>query len=85
MSDAQQTNSGRLRSADRAILEFLQDNGAEYAAIIANRTGVHTSYAESRIAALAERGLIEPVTDEVVYRLTTEGRTALDPHDPRLS
>lgn len=77
MSDARSSNSWRLRTADRAILEFLDDNGAEYAAIIANRTGVHTSYAESRIEVLAGRGLIEPVTGEVVYRLTAAGEDAL--------
>lgn len=78
MSDARTTNSWRLRTADRAILEFLAENGAEYAAIVANRTGVHTSYAESRIDVLADRGLVEPVTGEVVYRLTADGADALD-------
>lgn len=80
MSDAQSPAGGRLRSADRAILEFLRENGAEYAAIVAHRTGVHTPYAEARIAALAERGLLEPVSGEVVYRVTSAGISALDLH-----
>jgi|GEM_PF-1869717 len=73
MSDAS-TSDPPLNPVDAAILDFLADGRVEYAAIIANRVGAHTPYVEKRCSALAERGLVEAVTGEVVYRVTDEGR-----------
>lgn len=59
-------------------MEFLRDERPEYPAIIANRTGMHAPYVERRCETLVDRGLIEAVSGEVVYRLTCEGETYLD-------
>lgn len=72
-----------LRVVDAAILEFLADGRVEYAAIIANRVGAHTPYVERRCRALADRGLVEPVTGEVVFRVTAEGREVAGEHSDR--
>lgn len=69
-----------LNPVDVAILDFLADGRVEYAAIIANRVGAHAPYVERRCGALAERGLVEAVTGEVVYRATEEGRSAARNH-----
>ncbi|MFC3478941.1 hypothetical protein [Halobacterium litoreum] len=66
------------RPADRAIVEFLADRNAEYPAIVANRIGMHAPYVERRCEVLAERGLLEAVSGEVVYRLTDTGERAAD-------
>jgi Mn-dependent DtxR family transcriptional regulator len=66
------------RPADRDIIEFLDERGAEYPAIVANRIGRHAPYVETRCAELAERGLLEAVSGEVVYRLTDAGERACE-------
>ncbi|QDX41407.1 DUF2250 domain-containing protein [Salarchaeum sp. JOR-1] len=78
MSDAR-SGSPALRPVDAAILEFLADDRVEYAAIIANRVGAHTPYVERRCAVLADRGLLEAVTGEVVFRATDAGKRAVRP------
>ncbi|QLC34178.1 hypothetical protein EFA46_008160 [Halarchaeum sp. CBA1220] len=77
MSDASAPGGGELRSADRTILEFLADGAPQYAAVIAQRTGIHTPYAERRCEALVRTGHLEPVTGEVVYRITARGEDAI--------
>lgn len=77
MSDASAPGGTDLRSADRAILRFLADGTPQYAAIIAQRTGIHTPYAERRCEVLVRSGHLEPVTGEVVYRITARGRDAV--------
>jgi len=67
-----------MRPADDAILEFMRDRRAEYPAIVANRIGMHAPYVEDRFERLAEFGLLESVTDEVVYRITADGECYLD-------
>jgi len=62
-----------MRPGDRAILRFLAAEGAEYPAIVANRIGMPASRVEERCAALAERGLAEAASGEVVYRVTDAG------------
>lgn len=74
MSRTGEQNTGWMRPGDEAILQFLDEADAEYPAIVANRTGIHTPYVERRCDVLAERGLLEQVTGEVVYRITDEGR-----------
>jgi hypothetical protein len=66
------------RPADVAILTFLAGHSAEYPAIVANRIGMHAPHVEARFEVLAERDLVEPVTGEVVYRITERGQRALD-------
>lgn len=78
MPDAATGQPAWSRPADRAILEFLVDQRAEYPAIVANRTGMHTTHVEKRCAELAERGLLEAVSGEIVYRVTDAGRRAVD-------
>lgn len=67
-----------MRPADRPILEFLAAKRAHYPAIVANRTGMHVPYVERRCRELAARGLVETVSDEVVYRITADGKRVLD-------
>lgn len=73
MSDTERTREPWMRPGDRAILRFLATEGAEYPAIVANRTGMHVPRVEERCEVLAERGLTEAVSDEVVYRITEDG------------
>lgn len=79
MSDASPVRRRWMQPCDEAILAFLQDERAEYPAIIANRIGAHTPYVERRCEALASRGYLEAVSGEVVYRITAEGIDAVEP------
>jgi len=74
MSRTGESPAAWLRPADEAILDFLDGEGVEYPAIVAHRTGIHVPYVERRCAVLAERGLLERVSGEVVYRVTERGR-----------
>jgi predicted transcriptional regulator len=81
MSDTGDPNTARpawMYPGDEAILRFLRAERAEYPSIIANRVGMHVPYVEERLERLAERELAEPVSGEVVYRITEEGRSVLD-------
>lgn len=66
-----------LRPVDRRILEHLRDNPPDYIPLIANRLGMNLSYAERRCEVLIERGLMEPVTNEKIYRLSERGERYL--------
>lgn len=68
----------RMRWIDEAILEELRDRRLEYVALLANRRGLHLSYARERCRALAERGFVERTTGEVTYRITEKGERYLD-------
>lgn len=72
------TPTESLRPADRLILEHLRDNPPTYMALVANRLGMPTGYVTRRKALLVERGLIEPVTNEAIYRVTEAGEGYLD-------
>lgn len=63
----------RLGPADREILRYLRDERADYLPILANRLGMHLGYVERRCALLVDCGLVEPISDEVVYRVTDLG------------
>jgi DNA-binding Lrp family transcriptional regulator len=78
MHEAAPSQPAWSRPADRRILEFLAESQPEYPTIVANRLGMHTPYVESRFEELADRGLVEAVTGEVVYRTTTAGERALE-------
>lgn len=73
-----QTNTASLRPADRRILEHLRDNPPTYMALVANRLGMPTGYVDRRRAVLVELGLLEPVTNEAIYRVTEAGERYLE-------
>jgi DNA-binding IclR family transcriptional regulator len=66
-----------MRSVDQDILAALERAQPEYIPLLANRLGLHLSYVERRCDRLADHGFIEPVSDEVVYRLTPRGESFL--------
>ncbi|WP_253736473.1 DUF2250 domain-containing protein [Halohasta salina] len=64
-----------LTPADRRILAYLAVSGADYPALIASNTGLHVPLVERRCLVLEAAGLLEPVSGEVIYRLTAYGRS----------
>jgi predicted transcriptional regulator len=72
-----------FRGADAAILSHLSEERPTYVPIIANRLGMPTEYTERRVDKLAEGGLVEPVSAEVVYRITDRGERFLDAYTER--
>lgn len=75
-------SSDSLRPADRRILEHLRDNPPTYMALVANRLGMPTGYVDRRRSVLVEEGLVEPVTNEAIYRLTETGERYLERGQP---
>jgi DNA-binding MarR family transcriptional regulator len=69
-----------LRPADRRILEHLRDNPPTYMALVANRLGMPTGYVQRRRDVLVDRGFVEAVTNEAIYRVTERGERYLDHH-----
>jgi hypothetical protein len=67
----------RSHPADERILEFFGEHPPEYVPIVANRLGIQVRYAEHRVAVLVEKGLLEPVSNEVVYTTTEAGDRTL--------
>ena len=63
-----------MRPVDDSILQVLAHERTEYPSLIASRTGVHVPVIERRCSELVTNGLIEPVSEEVVYRLTDRGQ-----------
>lgn len=78
MSSGSTPQAGDLSDADRRILRYLAAETVEYPALIASNTGLHVPLVERRCRSLAEAGLLEAVSGEVLYRLTDCGR-ALGP------
>jgi DNA-binding IclR family transcriptional regulator len=66
-----------LRPVDRRILKQMAEHEPEYVPLVANRLGLPLGYAERRCERLIEAGLLEPVTNEVVYRPTEEAQQVL--------
>lgn len=66
-----------LRPVDRRILNQMAEHEPEYVPLVANRLGLPLGYAERRCERLIEAGLLEPVTNEVVYRPTEEAQQIL--------
>lgn len=66
-----------LTRSDERVLEYLADAGADYPALIAGNTGLHVPVVERSVESMTEAGLLERVSDEVVYRITTAGRDAI--------
>ena len=75
MSSGSTGGDPKLRTADRRIIGYLADTNVEYPALIASHTGLHVPLVERRCRLLAAAGLLEPVSDEVLYRLTERGRS----------
>lgn len=73
MSSGVSGGDDTLIASDRRILQYLAD-GADYPALIASNTGLHVPLVERRCKRLEATGLIEPVSNEVIYRLTEQGR-----------
>ncbi len=71
------SESVALNVSDRRILRYLDGSTADYPALIAGNTGLHVGYVERRIETLSTSGLVEPVSGEVIYRITRLGREAL--------
>ena len=69
--------STSLSDADERVLRHLERAGADYPALVAANTGLHIPLVERRVAALADRGLVEAATAEEIYRVTDAGRRAL--------
>lgn len=63
--------------ADEEILRELHEQRPDYLPLVANRLGMHLGYVERRCDELVERGLIEAVSGETVYRTTALGRRYL--------
>jgi predicted ArsR family transcriptional regulator len=66
-----------LRPVDEQILEYLREHPPEYIPLVANRLGVHLKYAEQRFVVLVDHGLVQPVTNEVIYGITEQGERLL--------
>jgi predicted transcriptional regulator len=67
-----------MTTADETILRDLRAEQPDYAPLVASRLGMLPDYVADRCQQLVENGLIEPVSDEVVYRVTTRGERYLD-------
>lgn len=70
--------SEQLTAVDETVLITFRTKPIQYPALIASRSGLHIPYAEQRCQVLADRGLLEQVSDEVAYRVTAAGRDYLD-------
>ncbi|GAA0206846.1 hypothetical protein GCM10009000_021570 [Halobacterium noricense] len=66
-----------LSDADERVLRHLDGSSADYPALVAANTGLHIPLVERRLATLSERGFVEAVTDEQIFRITERGRRAL--------
>ena len=73
------SNERRLHPVDAAVLRHLK-SGVDYPRVIAHRRGVDPVDVERRCERLAERGFVEPVSHEVVYRITDAGLRTLEAH-----
>ncbi|QLG61317.1 DUF2250 domain-containing protein [Halorarum salinum] len=69
---------GTLTDTDRRVLGYLRESGADYPALVAGNTGAHIPLVERRISVLVDRGLVEAVSGETVYRITAAGEAAID-------
>jgi DNA-binding MarR family transcriptional regulator len=63
--------------ADERILQYLDENPPDYVPLIANRLGMHLGYVEKRVETLVKHGLVEPVTGEEIYAVTSRGEEYL--------
>jgi len=71
------TTTTQTHPADERIVAYLAENPPDYAALIATRLGMDLRYVERRLDTLVDRGLVEPVTGEVIYTATERGATSV--------
>lgn len=71
-----------MEKTDERILHILRRERVQYPALIAGEVGAHMPVIERRCQRLESNGLIEPVSGEVVYRLTDRGQTVVDEIEP---
>lgn len=69
---------GRFHPVDVVVLRHLADAHIDYPTCIAVHRGVDRRSVERRCEALADDDLVEPISPEVVYRITAAGRRALE-------
>ncbi len=67
-----------LQPADVRILRVLRLRRAEYPSLIASQTGLHFSLVDRHCKRLTRRGYVEPVSGEVLYRITSRGEQCLE-------
>ncbi|MHB9285793.1 hypothetical protein ACKVMT_01980 [Halobacteriales archaeon Cl-PHB] len=67
-----------IRPVDEQLLATLQQSQPDYVPLVASRLGLTVGYAEQRFERLVEADLVEPVTPEVVYRVTEQGERFLE-------
>jgi DNA-binding MarR family transcriptional regulator len=70
------SNEAKLHPVDVVVLRHLR-NEVDYPTCIAVHREIDQSVVEARCERLAERELVEPVSPEVVYRITEAGRSRL--------
>jgi DNA-binding Lrp family transcriptional regulator len=70
-----------MHPADERILRHLRDNPPEYAPLVATRLGLEAGYVERRVETLVEKGMLEAVSGEVVYKTTERGDRHLETAD----
>ncbi|MES3517565.1 MAG: DUF2250 domain-containing protein [Natronomonas sp.] len=66
---------------DEQILRYLADSPPDYAPLIATRLGLHLGYVEDRLDAMCRQGLVEAISEEVVYTTTDRGRAVVAADD----
>lgn len=71
-----------MSPADERILSYLIEHPPDYVPIVASRLGMHLAYVERRIEALVELGLVQPVSEEVIYTITDRGELYLVDEPP---
>ena len=76
------SNESQLHPVDVVILRYLQ-TGVDYPTCIAVGRDVDLAVVEKRCARLVERDLVEPVSHEVVYRITERGIRTLEARTAR--
>lgn len=69
-----------MTSVDVSILEHLHEAEPDYAPLVASRLGVLPDFLDGRCEQLVQTGLVEPVSGEVVYRVTRRGERVLEAH-----
>ena len=67
-----------LHPVDEQLVATLDGTGIEYVPVLATDIGVEPTFAAQRVERLVALGLVERVTPEPVYRVTSEGRARLD-------
>ena len=66
-----------MRPVDIQLLVSFKRTQPDYVPLVANRLGIHLSYAERRCDILTEHAFITSVTDEAVYQVTDKGEALL--------